>query len=95
MILRLRVKSIHKTKKKQILVWVQNHKDLREEIQQLLEFFKDEIIIKKKIYLHKYYKVTSENPAIMLSLLSTVQELIPEVFFNSTNSIDLEDFPNI
>ena len=95
MILRLRVKSTSNSNKNRIIVWVQNHKSLKEEIQQLLEFFKDDVSVKQRLFIHKYYKITSENPAIMLSLLSTIQELIPEVFFNSSDSIDLEDFPNL
>lgn len=88
----LRIKIIPKKRKKEerIVVWIQNHKDLREEIQQLFTFFNDDISVKKRVLFHTYYEITSENPAIMLSLISTVQELIPEVFFNTSNKLNIE-----
>ena len=89
MILRLKVRAANKSKKKQIFAWIQNHKDFREEIEQLIKFFNDQITLKKRIRFHKYYKVTSENPAIMLSLLSTIQDLIPEIYFKSEEVMDI------
>ena len=95
MILRIKVISKKNRKKGRIIVWIQNHRDLREEIQQLITFFKDEIQVRKRFFFHLYYKFSSEKPVTMLSLLTTIQELIPEVFFNSSTSPDLEDFPNL
>ena len=93
MILRLKVRAANKSKNKQIFAWIQNHKDFREEIEQLINFFNDQITLKKRIRFHKYYRVTSENPAIMLSLLSAIQDLIPEIYFKSDEVIDIENFP--
>ena len=78
MILRLKIKPVNKSNKKQIFAWVQDHKDFREEVKQILAFFKDQITVKKRLRFHKYLKVTSENPVIMLSLLSAIQDIIPE-----------------
>ncbi|NHJ23215.1 MAG: hypothetical protein EAX89_01470 [Candidatus Lokiarchaeota archaeon] len=90
MILKLKIKSNHTTNKKQIFVWIQNNKEFKNDIDQLLQFFKDNTKIKTIYKLHKYYKITSRNPAIMLSLLSTIQEIIPEIYFTSDGTIDLE-----
>ncbi len=90
MILKLKIKSNHTTNKKQIFVWIQNNKEFKNDIDQLLQFFKDNTKIKTIYKLHKYYKITSRNPAIMLSLLSTIQEIIPEIYFTSDETIDLE-----
>lgn len=82
MFLKLKIKPRSKSNHKQLFVWIQNHAEYRQEINQILEFFNDQIILKKKFWFHRYYRVTSENPAIMLSLLSTIQELIPELYFD-------------
>ncbi|MFW9952696.1 MAG: hypothetical protein ACFFKA_21450 [Candidatus Thorarchaeota archaeon] len=92
MILKLKIKSNHATNKKQIFVWIQKNKEFKNDIDQLLQFFKDNTKIKTVYRLHKYYKITSRNPAIMLSLLNTIQELIPEMYFPSNDSIDIENF---
>ena len=94
MILRLKIKS-GKNTNKQIFAWIQDHKDFREEIKQLLTFFKDQITVKKRIRFHKYHRITSENPAIMLSLLSAIQDIIPEIYFNPSKEIGFEEFPNV
>ncbi len=93
MILRLKIKPVKNANNKQIFAWIQDHKDFREEVKQLLKFFKDQIIVKKRIRFHKYIRMTSENPAIMLSLLSAIQDLIPEIYFKSEEEIDIENFP--
>ena len=95
MILKLKIKSNNKTKKKQIFVWIEKNKEFKEDVQQLIKFFKEQIQVKKRIGLHIYYKITSDNPAIMLSLLTTVQELIPDIYFNTNQSVDVEDYTQI
>jgi len=82
MILKLKIKSNNKTKSKQIFVWIEKNKAFKEDVQ-------------KRIGRHVYYKITSDNPAIMLSLLTTVQELIPEIYFNSNQSVDVEEYTQI
>jgi hypothetical protein len=95
MILKLKIKSNHATNKKQIFVWIQNNKEFKNDIDQLLQFFKGNTKIKTVYKLYKYYKITSRNPAIMLSLLSTIQEIIPEIYFNSDEDTGIEDYPKI
>ena len=95
MILKLKIKSNSKTKKKQIFVWIEKNKEFKEDVHQLIQFFKDQIQVKKRVGLHIYYKITSDNPAIMLSLLTTVQELIPDIYFNTNDSVNIEEYPEI
>ena len=95
MILRLKIKSVKNANNKQIFAWIQDHKDFREEVKQLLKFFKDQITVKKRIRFHRYFRVTSENPALMLSFLSAIQDTIPEIYFNHSEEVDLEDFQNV
>ena len=95
MILRLKIKTNNKSKKKQIFVWIEKNKEFKEDVQQLIQFFKEQIQVKTRIGFHKYYKITSDNPAIMLSLLTTVQELIPDIYFNSNQSVDVEEYTQI
>ena len=95
MILRLKIKSNIKTKKKQIFVWIEKNKEFKEDVLQLIQFFKDQIQVKTRLGFHKYYKITSDNPAIMLSLLTTVQELIPDIYFNTNDSVNVEEYPEI
>jgi hypothetical protein len=58
---------------------------------QLFQLFKESLKISKISKISRYYVVTSENPAIILSLFSAIQELIPEVYFNEEESIEVED----
>ncbi len=95
MILRLKIKTNNKSKKKQIFVWIEKNKEFKEDVQQLIQFFKEQIQVKTKIGFHVYYKITSDNPAIMLSLLTTVQELIPDIYFNTNDSVSIKEFPEI
>jgi len=95
MILKLKIKANIKTKNKQIFVWIEKNKEFKDDVQQLIQFFKEQIQVKKRIGLHIYYKITSDNPAIMLSLLSTVQELIPDIYFNSNQTVDVEELTKI
>ena len=79
MILKVKIQNNKiKKKNKRITVWIQKYKELEEDLKELFQFFKENIQVSKQIRLHKYYKVTSENPAILLSLISTINELIPD-----------------
>ncbi len=96
MILKLIIKNNKKNNKnKKITIWIQQHEDFKSDIQQLFQFFKDDIKISKKRRFYNYYKITSDKPAIMMSLFSTAQEIIPEIYFNEENPIDVEDSLNI
>ena len=95
MIIKLKIKTIKKSKENKIILWVQKHKDFVNEMHQIFQFFKDQITFTIKSRFFQYYKITSENPAIMLSLLSTIQELIPEIYFTSNETINLNSISKI
>lgn len=87
MILKLIIKNKKKNKKHQIIAWIQKNKIFEDNINQIFQFFKDNIKISAKRRFYNYYKVSSDNPAIMMSLFSTVHDLIPDVYFNSEEPI--------
>ncbi len=83
--MRLKLKIKPNKKKNEMIVWIQKHKDLEDDIQKLFQFFEDQITISSITRIHKYYKITSLNPAIMMSLFSSAHDLISEVYFNCEN----------
>ena len=83
--------KIKPNRKKKIIVWIKKNKHFNDNTQQLFKFFKDDINISKWSRVIKYYIVSSENPGVILSLFSTIQELIPEIYFNSQDSKDVEE----
>ena len=92
MIIKLKIRKNKKRKTNEIYAWVQMHEDFIGDIEQMFQFFQDQLNYKKIWRFHKYYMITSENPAIMISFISTIQDLIPEIYFNSEESIDLEEY---
>lgn len=88
--LKLKVK-----KNKKINAWIQKNKDFDDSVQQLLRFFKDQIKVLKISKITKYYIISSKNPGVILSLHSAIQDLIPEVYFNSEDSIEANEIVNI
>jgi hypothetical protein len=95
MILKTKVKFNKKENKYILVAWIQKHKSLDKDIQEILNFFKAQIAFTLAIRIHLYYKVTSNNPAIMLSLISAIQELIAESYFNKEESKELQELLNI
>jgi len=96
MILKVKIQNNKiKKKNKRITVWIQKKIEFGEDLKQLFQFFEENIQVSKQIRLHKYYKVTSENPAILLSLISTINELIPEIYFSSENPIEKSEMLNL
>lgn len=93
MIITLKIKKKRKQGKK-ILLWIQRHKDLKQDIQQILQFFKDQILVSKKRKILPYYRITSENPAIALSLFSTIQDLISEIYFKDDTPLEIKETLN-
>ena len=87
----LKIKPNRSSKKKRIIAWIQKNSDLNDDIQQIFQLFKDKIKISKASKILRYNIVTSKNPAIILNIFSSIQESIPEVYFNKENSIELED----
>ena len=96
MILKLKIQNKRLDKKnKRISVWIQKKKEMKDDMNQLFEFFKQNIQISERIRLHKYYRITSQSPAIIFSLVSTMNELIPEIFFKSEAPIEEEVLVNV
>jgi hypothetical protein len=95
MILKLIVKKDGKTKKNLIIVWIQKNAEFEDDVQQLFKFFKDNIKISNKRRKKHYYKVFSENPAIMMSLFSALQEIIPEIYFKTSDPIEFKETFNL
>jgi len=91
MILKLIIKNDKKTKKNAIIVWIEKNGAFEDDIQQIFQFFKDNIKITEKTRITKYYKITSTNPAIMMSLFSAVHDIIPDIYFNTEDSVDIEE----
>jgi len=94
MIIKLKIKVERSTKKKQIVVWIQRHEDIENDIQQLFQFFKDQMKISKIRRILPYYRVSSEKPAIMLSFFTALQEIIPEIYFRDEDSVEFEESIN-
>ena len=88
MILKLKVKC---KKKKRIVAWIQKCKDFDDSLQQIFRFFKDKVKISKLSRLTRFYIISSENPAIILSMFSTIQDLIPDIYFNTEEAIEVDD----
>ena len=93
--LKLKIKPNKTFKNKRIIAWIQKHSDFDNDVRQIFQFFKDQIRISKLSKFLRYYIVSSENPAIILSLFSSIQDLIPEIYFNTENFVDKEDVENI
>ncbi|MHA1193777.1 MAG: hypothetical protein ACTSP9_16065 [Promethearchaeota archaeon] len=91
MIIKLKIKIEKSTNKKQIVVWIQRHEDVENDIQQLFQFFKDQMTVVKTRRFFPYYRVSSEKPAIMLSFFTALQEIIPEIYFSNGDSLEFED----
>lgn len=91
MILKLKIRKKRKQGKK-IILWIQRHKDFKQDIQQILKFFKDQILVSKKRKILPYYRIASENPAIALSMFSAIQDMIPEVYFK--DPVEIEETVN-
>jgi len=91
MIVKIKIKQHKKPKKNSIEVWVQRKKELDQDLSQIFQFFENNLISKNIRRLHPYYKITSDNPAMILSLISSLQELIPEIFFSNENKVEFKE----
>jgi hypothetical protein len=91
----LKIKPNRSSKKKKIIAWMQKTSEFNDEMLQLFQLFKDDLKISKISKILRYYIVSSENPAIILSLFSSILESIPEVYFNKENIIEIDDLIDI
>jgi hypothetical protein len=94
MIIKTKVKTNRKQNKRVIIAWIQKHKDFDKDVQDILKFFKDQISFTLISKFYQYYKISSDNPAIMFSLISSLQDLIAESYFNTEESIELQESAN-
>ncbi|MFX0024075.1 MAG: hypothetical protein ACFE9S_17235 [Candidatus Hermodarchaeota archaeon] len=94
MIIKTKVKSNKRDNNKTIIAWIQKHKDFDPDIQGILNFFKDQITYTLITRINVYYKITSDNPAIMLSLISSIQDLIAENYFSIEESLEVQESTN-
>ncbi|MFX1426232.1 MAG: hypothetical protein ACFFBE_07255 [Promethearchaeota archaeon] len=90
--LKLKVKN---NKNKRLVAWIQKNKDFNDSVNQLFRFFKDQIKVSKISKITRYYIISSENPGVILSLHSAIQDLIPEVYFSSEDSLEANEIMNI
>ncbi|MFX1314276.1 MAG: hypothetical protein ACFFA6_10790 [Promethearchaeota archaeon] len=95
MIFKIKVKTDKKKNEKIIIAWIQKHKDFEKDLQELLQFFKNQITYSIKSRINEYYRITSNNPAIMLSLISSIHDLIAETYFNAEESLQVQEPLNI
>ena len=95
MIVKIQIKRDKKSKKSTMSVWIQKKTDVESDIQQVILFYKNDLFVKTVRRYHKYHKITSDKPAVMISLLTTVNELIPDVYFNSEDLSSLEEEINL
>lgn len=93
MILKLVIRN-HK-KGNDITAWIQKQEDFEEDLKQIFEFFKENIKISKKRRFHTYYRINSENPAIIMSFISTIHEIIPEIYFKNEDALENEEILNL
>ena len=93
MILKLKIKPNRRDDR--IVVWIQRNTKFECDLLQIFDFFKENIIISQIRVIHKYYKISSENPAIMMSLISTIHDIIPEVYFPSEDLIEEAECMNV
>lgn len=89
MLVKIKIKQKKKSTRNSIELWIQRKKELDDDIVQLFQFFQNQLIYKNKRLIHPYYKITSKNPAMILSLISSIQELIPDIYFSGDNSVEL------
>ena len=89
MLVKIKIKQRKKSVRNSIELWIQRKKELDNDIVQLFQFFEKQLTYKNKRLIHPYYKITSKNPAMILSLISSIQELIPEIYFSGDNSVEL------
>ena len=93
MILKLVIRN-HK-KGNDITAWIQKQEDFEEDLKQIFEFFKENIKISKKRRFHTSYRINSENPAIIMSFISTIHEIIPEIYFKNEDALENEEILNL
>jgi len=78
MIIKLKLKKGIDKKYSNIIAWIERNTEFEKDLIDVLEFFNENIKILLKRRIHKYYKIKTSNLAVMISLISTILEIIPE-----------------
>ena len=91
----LKIKPYNPSKKNRIIIWIKKKSALDDDIKQLLQIFKENIKISKLTIFLRFYIVSSTNPAIILNIISAIEESIPDVYFKDEKSITIEDYVDI
>jgi hypothetical protein len=94
MIVKIQIKMDKKSTKPKMFIWIREQADVESDIQQAILFYKNDLSVKTTRRFHKYHKISSDKPAIMISLLTTINELIPEIYFNSEGLSNVEEEMN-
>ncbi len=95
MIVKYQIKKDKKTNNNKLIVWLQKLDAIERDIQEVFSFFEKDIVIKTTRRYRRYYKITSNKPIIMISIISTLHELIPEMFFNEEDIANVEEEVNL
>ena len=95
MIVKIQIKRDKNSKKSKMFIWIRKQGDVESDIQQAILFYTNDLSVKTARRYHKYHKITSDKPAILISLLTMINELIPEIYFNSEELSSLEEEINI
>ena len=95
MMIKIHIKRDKKSKKSKMFIWILKQADFESDIQQAILFYKNELSVKTARRYHKYHKISSDKPAIMISLLTTINELIPEIYFKSEELSSVEEEINL
>lgn len=90
MLIKLKVHKGKKLKEPAITLWIQKQRDLKRELETIFQFFKDNIDVSNSWPFKRYFKVKSDNPAILLSFFSAVQEMIPDLYFSEPRSLSMK-----
>ncbi|MBD3194998.1 MAG: hypothetical protein GF317_08090 [Candidatus Lokiarchaeota archaeon] len=82
--IKISIKSNIDPDKSHYSVLIQKEKKFLDDINQLIQFFGDNVQISNKYGIHRYYKISSENPALIFSLITALLEIIPEILITQT-----------
>ncbi len=78
-----------------MIAWFQKSKEFDQVLKENFQFFRNNIDLSSIRRIHEFYRVSSDNPAIMLSLFSSIYDSIPEIYFNQSDFIELEEIANL
>jgi len=95
MIIKLKIKTNKKTNKKEMIAWFQKCKEFDQVLKENFQFFRNNIDLSSIRRIHEFYQVSSDNPAVIMSLFSSIYDSIPEIYFNQSDFIELEEIANL